>query len=450
MKKPILNRSIAATSVAILSVLGQVGCGLAHRHTANANLPGPVAAADQPDKILYQRAVTEIQHGRYDVGRLTLQTLLNTYPDSEFLAKAKLAIADSYYNEGGVAGLTQSESEYKDFITFFPTAPEAPQAQLRVGMAHFRLMGKPDRDRTEARLAEVEFKEFLLKYPDSKLMPRAKARLREIQEVLGESNYRIAEYYYLKQANRAARSRFQEIADNYPNYSKADSALWYLGQTYERLKQPKEAATYYSALITDHPLSTDVPSAKARLTALHQPIPRPTRAMIARAQADASHQHRQTFMSKVTGVLGSSPDVSATRHGPVKLGGSSSGTVMAKTSTPSNTGNAIAVEQVGDNALNSGKTAEAKSENSGKPAEASSEGTSKPAETNSGSPDPAVKTNSTPADPGKSASDATAKDKPSPTQAASSKTDKADKSEPTDVPPPKKKGKFHFLKKVIP
>src|SRR6266487_3476037 len=114
---------------------------------------------------------------------LERNSLLNTYPDSEFLSKAKLAIADSYYNEGGVSGLTQSEAEYKDFITFFPTAPEAPMAQFRAGMAHFHLMGKPDRDRQEALLAEAEFKEFLLRYPDSSLMPRAKARLREVQEV---------------------------------------------------------------------------------------------------------------------------------------------------------------------------------------------------------------------------------------------------------------------------
>jgi outer membrane protein assembly factor BamD len=100
--------------------------------------PGLIfAPGEQPDKVLFQKATNEITHGRYEVGRLTLQTLINTYPDSEYLSKAKLAIADSYYSEGGVSGLTQAESEYKDFITFFPTAPEAPEAQFRVGMAHF-------------------------------------------------------------------------------------------------------------------------------------------------------------------------------------------------------------------------------------------------------------------------------------------------------------------------
>ena len=140
--------------------------------------PGLIfAPGEQPDKVLYQKATNEITHGRYEVGRLTLQTLINTYPDSEYLSKAKLAIADSYYSEGGVSGLTQAEAEYKDFITFFPTAPEAPEAQFRVGMAHFRMMAKADRDQTEAEVADAEFKEFLLKYPDSPLIPRVKAAL---------------------------------------------------------------------------------------------------------------------------------------------------------------------------------------------------------------------------------------------------------------------------------
>lgn len=268
-----LRRFLARFLLVTLTAVSLAGC-LFHRHrgegAATAVNPG-----DQPDKILYEKAVKEIERARYDVGRLTLQTLINTYPDSEYLSKAKLAVADSYYNEGSTSGLTQAEAEYKDFITFFPTAPEAPEAQFRAGMAHFRMMSKADRDRTESKLAEAEFKEFLLKYPDSPTMPRVKARLRQVQEILAQGDYKIAQYYYAKGANRAARSRFEEIADHYPDFSKADSTLWYLGQTLERLKQSDEAVPYYARLITEHPLSPLVSEAKGRLTALHQPIPAP-------------------------------------------------------------------------------------------------------------------------------------------------------------------------------
>lgn len=362
-----LRHFLAGWFFLALSVIFLSGCLFRRNRGDSAPLVNP---GDQPDKILFEKAVKEVDRSRFEVGRLTLQTLINTYPDSEYLAKAKLAIADSYYKEGGVSGLTQAEAEYKDFITFFPTAPEAPEAQFRVGMAHYRLMSKPDRDRTEAKLAEVELKEFLLKYPDSRLMPRVKARLRQVQEVLGQGEFKVANFYFAKGANRAAQSRFQEIVDRYPNFSQGDSALWYLGETLERLKKPQEAVPYYARIITEHPLSPRVGDAKDRLIAMKQPIPRPTRAVLARAQADAVRRSRRDLFQKLGGMLSSSPDTSATRHGPVRLGGQKPAEVeVAKTPVPETAGNTIVAQPVSDASLNSGKPVEPKSAGDGAPGE---------------------------------------------------------------------------------
>lgn len=342
---------LARLFLIVLTLLVLPGC-LFRRHRDDTAALNP---GDQPDKVLYEKAIREVNRSRFDVGRLTLQTLINTYPDSEYLSKAKLAIADSYYSEGGVSGLTQAEAEYKDFITFFPTAPEAPEAQFRAGMAHYRLMAKSDRDRSEAKLAEAEFKEFLLKYPDSPVMPRVKARLRQVQEVLAQGDFRIARFYYSKRAFPAARSRFQEIAESYPNFSKADGALWHLGQTLEQLRKPKEAATYYARVLTEHPLSPYVEGAQERLTALHQPIPRPTRAMLARAQADAVSRPGKDLFQKLGSFLASSPDTSATRRGPVRLGPPKPTQVeVASAPEPSPGVSTIVAQPVGEDALKTG------------------------------------------------------------------------------------------------
>ena len=336
------------------AVMTLPGCVLfVHRGSTDNLLP----TGQQPDKILYEKSIDAINHGHYDVGRLTLQALLNTYPDSEYLAKAKLAIADSYFEQGGTAGLTESEAEYKDFQTFFPTAPEAPMAQYRVAMSHFRLMGKPDRDLSQIRLAEAEFKEFLLKYPDSDLMPRAKARLREVQEILAQGEFEIARFYFEKRANPAAESRLLEIVNHYPSFSEADRACWYLGQTYERLKKPNDAVPYYARILTDYPLSPMVSDAKGQLVAMHQSVPQASRATLARAHADALHDSRLSLMEKVMGTFSSAPNLSATRHGPVVLTNPSNNPVMmAKNPQPGEpSGTAIAVQPVGEEALKSGK-----------------------------------------------------------------------------------------------
>src|ERR1700733_9759392 len=191
--------------------------------------------AGLPDKVLYDKALDATKRGRFDVARLDLQTLLNTYPDSQYLMKAKLAVADSWYKEGGTAALTQAEQEYKDFITFFPNAPEAAEAQMRVGDIYFRQMDKPDRDYSKAVHAEEEYRLMLQQFPESTLVPQAKQRLREVQEVMATRESNIGAFYAEKTPPNlfGAIARYQTVVDTYPLYSHMDDVLIGLGDAYE-------------------------------------------------------------------------------------------------------------------------------------------------------------------------------------------------------------------------
>src|ERR1700760_2694158 len=187
-----------------------------------------------PDKVLYDKALDATKRGHFDVARLDLQTLLNTYPDSQYQMKAKLAIADSWFREGGTAALTQAEQEYKDFITFFPNAPEAAEAQMRVGDIYFRQMDKPDRDYAKAVHAQEEYRLMLQQSPGSTLGPQAKQRLREVQEVLATRESGIAAFYAAHSNNwPAAIARYQTVVDTHPQYSHMDEVLIGLGDAYE-------------------------------------------------------------------------------------------------------------------------------------------------------------------------------------------------------------------------
>src|ERR1700712_3404077 len=136
----------------------------------------------QPDKVLFDQAMRDIEHGRYEVARISLQTLMNTYESSEFLAKAKLAIADSWFREGGANGLGQAEAEYKDFELFYPQMEESAQAQSRVCDIHYKQMDKSDRDELQTVAAERECKDLITQYPNSKFVPAGLQKLRDIQE----------------------------------------------------------------------------------------------------------------------------------------------------------------------------------------------------------------------------------------------------------------------------
>jgi outer membrane protein assembly factor BamD len=276
----------------------------------------PVAGISvEPDKVLYAKATADLKHGRYTTGRLALQTLINTYPDSEYLAKAKLAIGDSYYKEGGTAGLKQSIVEYKDFITFFPFLDESANAQMQIAMAHYRQMEKPDRDHAEAVQAEAEFQTFLEKYPNSPLVPQAEQHLRDVQEVLAEGNFRVAYFYYTRAAYRASGARLIELTNRYPLYSEADHANWMLGQIYEKGEHNEIAARYYSRIVKDYPLSSLAGDAKNKLVKFGVPVPPADPTAVARMQKEQSTS-RPGLVKRSMGVLKTGPDVStAARNG---------------------------------------------------------------------------------------------------------------------------------------
>jgi len=290
----------------LVGILVLTGCG-------RKKYENPIASdSAQPDKTLFDRAVNDLEKSRYEIARLTLQTLINTYPDSEFLAKSKLAIADSWYRQGGTSGLAQAEAEYKDFITFFPNMEEAVEAQLKVAMIHYAQMEKPDRDRTHAFRAQDEFKQLLIQFPNSKFTEEAQQRLREVQEVIGEGEFRVGRQYFVKGSNRAAVLRLKDLTDNYPFYSQADEGLWMMGQSYERSgKEFRDmAAAAYARIVSDYPLSPRAEEAKGKLTEWKKPVPEAKPEAMARMKYEAEHRDSQTKFQQVTGILKKRPDVS--------------------------------------------------------------------------------------------------------------------------------------------
>src|ERR1700733_13159590 len=306
--------------------------------TSNVPTPNnPLAgnASKQPDKELFEKAMLALKHGKYDVARLDLQTLLNTYPESEYDMRAKLAVGDTWFKEGGSAALTQAESEYKDFITFFPNTPEAAEAQMKVGDIYFQQMEKPDRDPQNAVHAEQEYRTMLEQFPDSPLVPRAKQRLREVQEVLAQRQFEIGEFYASREQWAASVARLQTVADSYPLFSHSDQALITIGDAYaqeaqvmSRAKIPAKAkaelirhyddraAAAWARVVTRYPLAPHVEDAKDRLIAMGKPIPDPSPQALAESQAEEDSRVNVKLGSRTLQLLGRGPNtVKAARVG---------------------------------------------------------------------------------------------------------------------------------------
>jgi outer membrane protein assembly factor BamD len=336
-----MNRLLMKVSAVAIAVLFAAGAASGadkpkkkkKAYDLNTN-PLAGVQSKQPDKELYDKAMLAMKKGRYDVARLDLQTLLNTYPESEYRMRAKLSVGDTWFKEGGSAALTQAEAEYKDFITFFPDAPEAAEAQMKVADIYYQQMEKPDRDYTNVQQAEEQYRNMINMFPDSTLVPRAKQKLRDVQEVLAEREAEIGFFYESRENINAAVARLETVTDTYPLYSKSDQVLIGIGDAYaleahniqiaprmpgavrERLVAvyQDKAAEAYDKVITRYPMYPHVEDARDRLVAMNRPVPEPTEAALAESDAEVRSHEALHFTDSLLGIIKHGPTVVEAVH----------------------------------------------------------------------------------------------------------------------------------------
>jgi outer membrane protein assembly factor BamD len=297
--------------------------------------------AELPDKQLYDKALAQIKSGHFDVARLDLNTLLSTYPDSQYQMRAKLAIADAWYREGGSAALAQAEQEYKDFITFFPNAPEAAEAQMRVGDIYFKQMDVPDRDYSKAQHAEEEYRTMLKQYPDApkEILAQAQQKLRDVQEVLAQREADIGAFYASHEDWPAALARYETVHKTYPQYSHMDDVLIGMGDAYEAeakiarnavacasnlppgtqclpegtksaLEQEYDgkAVANYREVVLKHSAAQHAEFAKERLAEMNRPIPTPTAEDVAASEQLEGSREQYTMSKRLALLVMRKPD----------------------------------------------------------------------------------------------------------------------------------------------
>jgi outer membrane protein assembly factor BamD len=292
----------AALSVAVLLT----SCGLKRHKYDN-----PITKdTQQPDKVLFDRAIGDIEHSRFERARLELQTLMNTYDTSEYMAKAKLAMADSWYREGGAHGFAQAEADYKDFILFYPNMEESAEAQNKICKMQYQQMEKSDRDPAHALRAEDECRTLLTQFPNSKFAPETQQMLRNIQEVLADKEFKVGAFYHKKGSMSAAANRLQGVVDQFPLYSGAGEALWDLADSYHRMgdRFENQEAVQYSRLLTYYPLSAHAKEAKDKLTEMKRPIPEADPVAMAHMKYEQENRTHRALIPKLWGPFASHPD----------------------------------------------------------------------------------------------------------------------------------------------
>lgn len=226
------------------------------------------------DSELFRQGVDAIRKGNFDEGRILLNTNINTYSDSPLIKMAKLAIADSYYLQGGSKGLAQAEVEYRDWIQFFPDDPLADETMLKIAEVHLKQVMAADRDTTHARLAERQLKDLLRRYPNTDSKEQVEQLMNQVQEILAMHELKVARFYFdIRESAQAAQMRTEEILNKYPNFSRFDEALYLHARAMEIQEDTETASRDLARIVASHPHSEFAERAKETLKKWGKPVP---------------------------------------------------------------------------------------------------------------------------------------------------------------------------------
>ncbi len=248
------------------------------------------------DKIIYEDAAKKARKGRYDEARLLYNVVITTYPDSEYLPLAKLAIADSFYLEGGTSNLEQAIGGYKDWAQYFPTHPKVCEVKHKIAHSLMRQMGAYNRDASKAKQAEHQLKAATQSCQNSPFQPIVERDLITVQQVLGLHELDIARFYFKNQKYKSSEGRLRDIINQYPAFSYYDESLYMLGVSMIEQEQPEEAADYFTRLVRDYPNSEFSDKGREFLEKLGKPIPEPSN--------NEPAPVRPSFVGKFTLILG--------------------------------------------------------------------------------------------------------------------------------------------------
>ncbi len=263
MTMHVLYRPVCLAGIALTVVL-VAACA---PHTRNPVPPG----TSQPDKFLFDRGTAALNEKKWLTAREFFKQVVETYTQSPYRPAAKLGLADTYLGENSAEALVLAINEYTEFLSFYPLNGRAAYAQDKLGMAHFKQMRAPQRDQTETKEAVKAFQNFIDRYPppkDNSLTGEVKAKLRQAQDRLSDSEYQVGMFYYRIHAFAGAIDRFTSLLKQDPDYTRRDAVYFYLAESLSKVMLEAQALPYYERLVQEFEQSEYLNEAQRRIAAL--------------------------------------------------------------------------------------------------------------------------------------------------------------------------------------
>ncbi len=196
-----------------------------------------------------------LEREKYGDARKYLQHAFEVEPNSAAGREGLLLAGDALFRDGGSQNLIQAEAKYRDFQKRFPTSDKAAYVQFQIGKSLAARMERPDRDQSTSEKALEAFHDLVRLYPTSEHAAQAQQEIARVQDNLAEHDFMVGAFYLRYGLPGAAAQRMQRLLDTYPEYSRKDKVLYYLGRAYERQEKPDESRAAFERLRSEYPES---------------------------------------------------------------------------------------------------------------------------------------------------------------------------------------------------
>ena len=241
------------------SLLAAFAFGCAH-----GGEPDIATLASNSDQVIWDAGQKAAEHKNWASARQAFKRIIDGFPQSEYGPAARLALGDSHFREGGNANYILAISEYREFLTLYPSHPRSDYAQFQVAEAFFKQRNGPDRDQTPTGKALEEYQRILDLYPSSPYVETARERVVACRQSLARSEFLTGFFYQrTRQACRSAIGRYERVLSEYPDYQQVDEVLFRLAQCLAATSRCAEARPRLAQLIEGYSASAFAGDARA-------------------------------------------------------------------------------------------------------------------------------------------------------------------------------------------
>ncbi|MDX1454430.1 MAG: outer membrane protein assembly factor BamD [Gammaproteobacteria bacterium] len=196
----------------------------------------------EPADVLYAKANEALVNNNFPLAADRLNTIMARYPFTPYAVQAHL---DSLYAMHQLDQADMVGEEAERFIRENPRHPAIDYAYYMKGVAYYRDppnvlervfdVDAATRDVDYARKSFANFRDLILRYPDSKYSVDARQRMLELKYRLARHEIHVADYYIRRGAWMSAIRRANRVLEDFQGTPAEVDALMILVKGYTEL-----------------------------------------------------------------------------------------------------------------------------------------------------------------------------------------------------------------------